>query len=174
MKLFTLDPSLTTVGWCFAEAKGKTITVLNVGRIIPPKDGTVVERSQIVADKVKEVIFDKAVRPAKSDHALEIVIEIPSGRTTTRHAGGGYGLAKYGFLVGNLFQALAVLFGDQVHGEDENWTGSRSKKARQKIAFEHYAPLKRIKDPGMDISDAVALAVWWTQIGRKKRKGADA
>ena len=82
MKLFTIDPSLTAVGWCFADVEGKNLTVANVGRIIPPKDGTVVERSQVVCDKVKEVIFDRVVRPISGSSALEVVVEIPSGRTT--------------------------------------------------------------------------------------------
>ena len=122
-------------------------------------------------EAVRDVIYNRVVNV---DQPLELVIEIPSGRVTTRHGGGGLGLAKYGFAVGALYQALEMLWGDQVHAVDENWTGSRSKETRQKIAYKQYPPLKRIKDPGMDISDAVSLAVWWAQIGRKKKRGADA
>jgi Holliday junction resolvasome RuvABC endonuclease subunit len=172
VKVFTLDPSLTAVGWCSAEIDGMKVEVEHVGRVLPPKDGSIVERTRSLIGGVSSVLCDRVIGdtlPVK----LHIVIEIPSGRVSMRHAGGGAGLAKYGFAVGALYQSLDNLWGECVHAVDENWTGSRSKDARQKIAFGVYPALKRLKDPGMDISDAVALAVWWAQIGRRKQRGAE-
>jgi hypothetical protein len=173
VRIFTLDPSLTAVGWCSADIHGKEIDVVHVGRVIPPKKGGILERTHILTDGVRSVFYDRALNGADNGK-VEVVIEIPSGRATHRHAGGGYGLATYGFAVGALFAAFEILWGDQVHGVNENWTGSRTKDARREIALRHYSALNRLKDPGYDISDAVSLAVWWAQIGRKKRKGADA
>jgi hypothetical protein len=171
VRVFTLDPSLTAVGWCAADIEDRNVEVRHVGKIVPPKQGTLIERTHALTEGVRTVIYDRVIEGAEI--TLEVVIEIPSGRVSMRHAGGGMGLARYGFAVGALYQALETLWGDQVHAVDENWTGSRSKETRQKIAFQHYPAMKRIKDPGYDISDAVSLAVWWAQIGRRKKKGAD-
>lgn len=172
MKIFTLDPSLTATGWCVAEVTGHEIEVLHVGRIVVPKDGSTVDRTRQIIDGVRDVAFKQSLPSAPY---AEIVIEIPSGRVANRHTGGGFGLAKYGFVVGSIHQMLEILMGrDQVHAIDEGtWTGSRSKQVRKKIAVQHCNALKRIKDPGMDISDAVALAVWWAQVGRHKKAGGE-
>lgn len=172
MKIFTLDPSLTATGWCVADVMGHDIEVLGAGRIVAPKDGSTVDRTRTIVDGVRDVAFTRSLT---SGTEAEIVIEIPSGRVANRHTGGGFGLAKYGFVVGSIHQMLEILMGrDQVHAIDEGtWTGSRSKQVRKKIAVQHCNALKRIKDPGMDISDAVALAVWWAQVGRHKKAGGE-
>ena len=168
-----MDPSLTTVGWSASDVEGNKIENFHVGKISPPKSGSTVERVKKMLDDVKDVFYERVVNGI-AGAPVEIVIEIPSGRTTMRHKGGGYGLAKYGFAVGSLWQMFHIMYDANVHAVDENWTGSRSKDARQKIAFKHHPLMKRLKDPGMDMSDAVALAVWWAQIGRKKLKGVGA
>jgi len=176
MRVLALDPSITAIGWCSADVEGHDIEVLHVGRVIGSKEGTTIDRTRALVDGIRQVSLN-VLAPRQDGFAdpYEIVIEIPSGRVALRHTGGGYGLAKYGFAVGAICQMFEVCWGREAfHAVEESiWTGSRSKQARKAIAVKHYAPLKKLKDPGMDMSDAAALAIWWAQVGRHKRKGAD-
>lgn len=178
MKIFAIDPSLTASGWCYADTTGRDIDVLDAGRVAGAStdEGDPVERAGMMRDALVETFLNKAKNNIVRNGAtvgIEVVIEIPSGRVTARNTGGGSGLSVYGFCVGVIYDRFAMLFGnDCMHAPSEAvWTGSRSKKARKKIALEHFGALDKMKDPGMDISDAVALAVWWAQVGRHKRAG---
>ncbi len=176
MRVLALDPSITAVGWCSADVEGHDIEVLHVGRVVSPKDGTTADRTRVLVDGIRKVAVNVLENQENlvTSRPYEIVIEIPSGRVALRHTGGGYGLAKYGFAVGAIHQMLEMCWGvEALHAVEESiWTGSRSKQARKAIAVKYHEALKRLKDPGMDMSDAAALAVWWAQVGRHKRKGA--
>lgn len=171
-KVFAVDPSLTSTGWCLADIEDRSMTVHGVGRIIPPANGTVRSRSRNLARRIEEVIH--ANKHVRDYGDLSVVIEVPSSRASDRHQGHGFGLAVFGLSVGIVLGRLIEAVGSKhVIDVDANvWTGSRSKKARRDIALRHYPALADIKDPGMDVSDAVALAVWWAQVGRHKKASA--
>ena len=97
----------------------------------------------------------------------EAIIEIPSGKVHLRHGGGGSGLAAYGFATGAIRQACRDQLGrENVYSPNESWTGSHSKEKRKRVAMKAFPDLKSFKDPGMDISDAIALSIWWKEIGK--------
>lgn len=162
-RIITIDPSLTSTGWCLAmHDKHRAINVVSVGRILPTGRGCVRERARRIASDLIDVINE-----AKPD---VVVIEVPSGHVTSRHKGGGSGLATYGMAVGIVLNELIHAVGDSrvVDVEESAWTGSRSQGGRRKIALKHFASLRDITDPGRDVSDAVALAVWWVQVGQHR------
>ena len=158
LRILSLDPSLSVVGWCVADVDGREIEVARVGRVASSREGTPVERTRLLCEEVRRVAYDYAVMPTGYSKLVTALIEVPSGRTAMRHRGGGHGLAVYGFAVGAIYEMFYSLLGHVETVDEGVWTGSRSKQVRKKIAVEHYEPLKRIKDPGMDISDEIGRA----------------
>lgn len=94
-----------------------------------------------------------------------IVIEITSGKTSSRHGGGGAGLGTYGMVVGQVVRwAIDRVGPDLVEQVYENdWTRG-SKKERRREHAKHMHPLYAThyygKDKGGDISDALCLGEW--------------
>ena len=169
MKLFTVDPSLTCTGWCWAQVHGTTpgkFQVSHVGRVVTPKTGPLDERVETLLNALRDIWFDNGGMLA--DGGL-VVVEIPNQRVWIRHAGGGYGLAVYGYTVGSVHAMFKGFVGaDRVMAVDTNWMGSRSKEQLRAMALKRYPALAHVKDPGHDVSDAIALGIWWDQLGRRK------
>jgi len=167
-EILTLDPSLTCTGWCIADegAGPENIVVRRASRIVPDRQiptSDVPGRVRSVVSQVQHLIVEHLFN--EIDHL--IVIELPSYRKMARHRGNGSGLALYGFLVGSVWQMCELISGRVRCVTSDKWTGGRSKEKRRKNACRYYKHLSKIKDPGFDVSDAVSLAIWWCQIGRR-------
>lgn len=168
MNLMTIDPSLTCTGWCLASYTEKPgcLAVHHVGRAKAPASGPLDVRVGALMKSLSAVWFDHSEEWSSQG---KVVIELPSSSVSLRHTGGGHGLAVYGYTVGAIHMMFRSLLGENnVIGVDTNWMGSRSKEKLYKIAVKKYPPIARLNDPGHDISDAVALAAWWDEIGQKK------
>ena len=157
MGLLVIDPGSRSVGWCFAGKDAfSPYRVKRAGKVVGPK-GDLDVRTDKIVEKTEEVI--------KETNAAEALIEMPSGKVHLRHGGGGSGLAAYGWAAGAIWQLCRDRLGkDRVYVvKAEYWIGGHSKEKRRRVALKAFPGLEQIKDPGFDVSDAIALSVWWRE-----------
>lgn len=112
-----------------------------------------------------------------SDRINEVVIETTSGKVNRhRHKGGGAGLAIHGWAVGYILKLCDLLLEPiHVHRVTENdWTRGISKARRQLIVSQITSDYMKAKDPGGDVSDAIALGRWWFVEGQHRKPQAAA
>lgn len=157
MFLLSIDPSSSSIGLALARVNGQSIDWLACRLVKDRKAGAL----GIVAK------FDGALTEvllyADPRASVTALIEIPSGRVDhRRNTGGGAGLSVYGFACGAVWQKLTA---DSriasVECLPSDWMRGTSKEKRRRIALKAYPAYASISDPGCDISDAIAMGVWW-------------
>jgi hypothetical protein len=137
------------------DGKLSSLRIKHAGRILEKK-GSLDERTDKIIGQLESIL--------KKHSIGEALIEIPSGKVHLRHRGGGSGLAAYGFSTGAIWQFMRGRLGkDRVYSVSERWTGGHSKEKRRRVALKAYPWLDDIIDPEMDVSDAIALVIWWRE-----------
>lgn len=177
-KVLALDPSSSCTGWAVGFVDGKSFKILDAGRIVPPAKMNPIQRADFTADRIVDVRLGRYSKTIKRifppiPHCCEVaVVEVPSSRGSF-HGTAGSGLAVYGFAAGVVWKSVepaAVL--RRIAVTPETWTGSRTKENRKRIALKWFPDLEKLSDPGMDVSDAVSLAVWAYETGILNRAEA--
>lgn len=163
--LISLDPSITCTGYAVFMVNG----LVECGRITTK---AAYQRNKVkhkipAHERIDEVIRDLGELFDRFPASAEIVIEITSGKTSSRHGGGGAGLATYGMAVGQIVRyAIERFGGERVHQVYENdWTrgkGGKDKRiAHCRYTYPMYAKRYAEVDAGGDIADAILLGEWW-------------
>jgi hypothetical protein len=166
--LISIDPSITCTGVAmfrngdFLEAWAIKPKKISSGNKIPAhiRIDKIIERLSVIAD-----------------HRLgaEFVVEITSGKTSSRHGGHGAGLGTYGMVVGQVVRHLIERHGAQrVHQVYENdWTrgkgGKDKRQAHCQYAYPLYAAQYAATDKGGDIADAILLGEYHMQQQRVRK-----
>jgi hypothetical protein len=160
MRILALDPSSTCTGYAILD-DGR---VKEAGRLrgktgLPPDSRVLAMR-----DGLREVLMEH--RPAV------VVVELPVEKQYTTTPGKKSGFAVWGLAAGAIWtvavdwaenECLAGGPGAHVVHRVSNtlWTRGKSKDDRRivaKGAMKEYDPAN---DPGGDMSDAIALGLWW-------------
>jgi hypothetical protein len=154
MKLLTLDPSSTAIGYAVTDSD---LTLHDVGVIRP-------DMARAVAE-VRVLNMTAAVREILTEHAdiEHVLLEKPSGHVHGRmkHAGGS-GLSIYGMGVGAVLQLCTDMRPMGTQMIDCNvWTMGKSKTARARIIQARWPTYQWDQDKGMDAQDAVGMAIWF-------------
>jgi Holliday junction resolvasome RuvABC endonuclease subunit len=149
-RYLSLDPSSTCVGWAVFTVEEGTIAAGRIRGKGKAATGRIDALVDAVASLAKEHSIDSAI------------VEVPSGKVHAgRNRGGGSGLSVYGEAVGAIRTALRLM-GLVMHSVTaERWTGGHSKVKRRRVALKEYPALDGMTDGGGDISDAIALGVWY-------------
>ncbi len=151
MKIISLDPSSTCTGFAvFVD----DYRLVSCGKLLPCAKNK---------DDAFERIFDLCaqVKGLCITHAPGVaVIEWTSGKVGLRHKGRGAGLAIYGAAVGAIAGAVHAYNCEFAPVKENDWIKGRSKRTRQieALQFKEYNPKE---DRGYDVSDAIALGLWW-------------
>lgn len=174
--LISLDPSITCTGYAVFGLNG----LQECGRI---KTTTDFQRNKVkhkvpAHERIEELIGDLGEVFDRFPASAEVVIEITSGKTSSRHGGGGAGLATYGMAVGQIVRYAIERFGEnRVHQVYENdWTrgkGGKDKRvAHCRYSYPMYAKRFADIDSGGDIADAILLGEWWLNNQRIREASA--
>ena len=169
MRVLSLDPSSNIVGYCLMIAE--TERLIELGRLVG-------KPSRADADtRVRSILGDMGpmLRETRPD---VILVELPLGKQYTRTPGKQSGMAVWGMAAGRVCGWLE----GRLSVEDEppqvivvsntKWTRGKSKADRQievSVQFPAYRTSWLDRDTGMDISDAIAMALWWSR--RRTKKG---
>lgn len=153
--LLALDPSSTRIGW--AVFSGAAVLAAGFTRPARTRDGYV-ERVVAMVDDLVYIVDANLPR--------HVVIEVPSGRFGTGARNGASSvLALYGFAAGAVWmrmRCLSLLSRMNVHVVNESeWTRSKPKAQRARVAQLTYPHLDWSRDTGMDMADAVGIGLWW-------------
>lgn len=159
-----LDPSSSCIGWARVDyaRSGVEYDVVAAGRIVVPTKLNGIKLGQEPRIDYAAITTEELVDLV--DPSV-IVIEVPSGKVGSRHRGGGSGLSIYGRAVGRIEEMCLRRPNAKTHRLTPT---SHTKKKRQAVALRAYPLLKFMHDPGKDISDAIALAVWFFDVHLKK------
>lgn len=157
--LLSLDPSSTRTG--FSVSTGR-LSLIEAGMLNPADaSNPPYVRAWTMADDAVELCREHGVN--------QIVIEGPAPQSPRM---GNRGQAAYGMAVGVIWARLRLLeIPLQVVAVDV-WTAKVSKAHQAACVasdFPEYAAMRK-RDPGMDVADAIGLAVWWWQ--EQKVRGA--
>lgn len=176
MRGLFLDPSSTETGWAFAawyDSDPRNYRIAAAGKLSGghSKDPyTRIEKQEAELQR----LLDNGI----CDH---VVVETSSGKVNRkRHKGGGAGLAIYGAAVGSLWRLArawrritgnprksAVWLADPLpvyRFTEVEWIGGRSKETRQRIAARAWPGYNPDDDKDFNMSDAIALAVWYCTV----------
>lgn len=158
MKLLSLDPSSTRIGYALFEGE----QLAEFGFITPAS-------SHGEANvRIREMLVELSAM-MDADRPDEVVIEDTSGRMFAGRRGGGAGMGTYGKAVGavwtlvvHVYHLPATLITAEV------WTQGRPKAERQiEIARAHPEYAGQL-DVGADAADAIGLGFYW--LGRRKAR----
>lgn len=160
MKLLTLDPSSTAIGYCISTGPGKLV---EFGKITGPGKLNAIMRieREMLPDLVKLV---RNHMSDETDDQLIALIETPAptqgASTKKRHP---RGQATYGVAVGMVIGELRRLEVDRQYVRADQWANKVKKVFRQAFVEQKYPQYdaKKLKDTGMDVSDAIALSDWF-------------
>ena len=149
--LLSLDPSSTCTGYAVFDGPDKLV------------DGGLLNPSERLSPLQRITDMCQELDDIASDFSIDrCVIEITTGKVSTRHKGSGAGLGIYGFAVGVIYERARSLFDGKIDAIRENvWTAGTKKHNRQLAATMRFPGYDPDKDKGMDLSDAIALGIWW-------------
>lgn len=157
-----IDPSSTATG--YAVMNLVSLELLEGGIIRPKGQEHALGRVLVMRAELLQIL--QQFEPA------EIVVELPLGKQWTRQQAKKSGMAVWAGAAWALwmvcFEWASIRAGrTAAHAiGNDDWTRGGSKQDRQRLVaalFKTYGPAK---DKGMDLSDAIALGLWW-----KGRKG---
>jgi len=158
--LISIDPSITCTGIAVFNKSCELID----GGLIKTKDRFTHDRVRYSVksiDRIDELIAALGDWLTEYQDA-QFSIEVTSGKTSSRHGGGGAGLGTYGMVVGHVARwAICKVGNDRVHQVYENdWTRG-SKKDRRKthaeLTYPLYAQRWAAEDKGGDLADAIGV-----------------
>lgn len=169
----SFDPSISSVGYARGIIAGKHAEIYDFGVFRPPRDKTMIDRTDLVVDRIM-TLLSQAQTWASVSRAQELVgvVEVPSGRVNrNRHQGGGSGLSTYGFAAGAVYNTMRLSGNcSRILVIDEGWTGSHGKDKRIAVAMKAAPDYNPKDDRGADIADAICMAVFLAARGDFKPK----
>jgi hypothetical protein len=154
--ILSLDPSSTCCGYAVLAADGRLI---EAGVVTP------VDKAAGSWSRVMEICEDVEALCNRWDPSV-VLIEWTKGKVGRRHHGYGAGLAVYGAGVGAVGRQVWLWAARRVDVTVEavaenTWTRGVPKADRAMAIDQEYPQLAGADDPGLDLHDAVGLAVWW-------------
>lgn len=161
MTLLSIDPSSTCTGYAVLSEKHELV---DYGVWKPT--GTKARKDPFWRIEVMCQHLDGLLAKCQFDH---VVVEVSSGHVSSRHRGGGSGLATYGTAVGALWSWATIARKPlaNVHVVYENeWTGGLPKRNYNgKYPINRHdqivAEFKLPRETPDDITDAIGLGMWW-------------
>ncbi len=150
----TLDPSSTAIGYAFWRCSRPT----ECGLLTPEKKSASAT-ARIESMRVQLLTLADELLP---DYIVLETCDGPQHSTRGRQASLGVWARACGVYEGALRTLDYKLF--PVGNE---WTRRKSKEQRQQIARTVCPSYDPARDPGMDISDALALGAWWLDCQRE-------
>ena len=171
MKYLALDPSSSCIGWALMDS-GRRGKITDADRILAPRKGNYLYRVDWLIEQLKLLMVTR-LNPGPSWRWVDrVIIEIPSGRTHGRHRGRGEGLSVYGFAVGAIREACIAgsACGEVFSLTEAEWKSGQPKEKAIRVATKHYPEYAGMVDPGVDIADAIALAVWYYEFHLRRRR----
>lgn len=153
MKLLTLDPSTTRIGYAVMSDHR---TLHEAGAIRPAAgEADANGRVRSMAGDVAELL-----REQQPDVVL---VEDTGSHVHAGRQGGGAGLMVYGKGVGYVLRVCDEVAGaERVQTvETQVWSRGARKEKRQRQVAAQFSQYDARKDKGCDISDAIAMAQWW-------------
>jgi len=163
-RLLSLDPSLTATGYALLgrNHEGKLV-VADAGIIRPEKAKAPTQfRVDAICGQVREVIREHS--------PSTVIVECPTHKQHTRQAHKLSGLPLWGMLSGAVYATCREMSGaplcvDMVSNE---WTRGTTKLARQRQIAAIVNSYHPTLDRGADVSDAIAMALWWLDEGAQR------
>lgn len=157
--ILAFDPSSSAIGFAAMRSPGD---LAQVGIIRPeqPK-ASALTRLPDMLDEARALVLD--IMPSA------IAIEMPGKHARKHGKQTGAALGIYGAACGMVWQLCRMLAywpderlkGMQVLAVDSGQWSRSSKEARHLGVHAQFPMYRRLRDPGMDASDAVALAQWF-------------
>ena len=172
MVILSIDPSSTRVGVAMLRpdetlAKGMLIS--------PPTQSGGVKLTAV--ERIEGIIARLHCSINLGSLLLDaVLVETPSQHTHRYAKGsGGAGLALYGMAVGAVWQWCRGRFGPEiVHAVPvDEWASGSSAKRRTTHIRAQYPSVDWSKDSGADLSDAIAMGLWWMNRQRIKAQTQD-
>jgi len=160
--IFSLDPGSLRTGFSCLTMGGQ---LREAGLLLPDKRAAASKfRIGAMCQDLRELL-DKW-------EPTVVVLEWTSGKVNVgRHKGAGAGLAVHGAATGALWReceawrrSLPAAMQSRTMIElvcENDWTGGVPKRCRQAAVTQEFAQYAPEDDPGMDISDALGLGLWW-------------
>ena len=163
MILIGIDPSIRVTG--IAVLNMDSTEVYEARAIKPiPQRGPWTQRIDSIIEQLANII---GLRPVETRIIME---DLSNHVYTTRHGGGGVGLATYGAVVGAIRQRFIrqVTLLDQSAWNARQWKNKTGRARRVVAEFPALAEALE-DDKGHDISDAAAIAIRWHQLEIERR-----
>lgn len=160
MRLLSLDPSSTAIGWAVFDAAN----LYRCGVCRPKGSSPIWGRIRAAVDYTEALVIDHDPR--------QVVIEVTSGRPFPGRAQTsivGLALAQ-----GAVYAAAELLSGDRRRVytvTEQDWTNKQPKQQRARLIqlTEPVYQAIHTSDKGLDAADAVGLGHWW--IAQQRLKG---
>jgi hypothetical protein len=172
MKLLSLDPSSTCIGYAvWSDSSGRMI-VMEHGRLKPQKSTADIQgRIRSLADELAKLVveFDPDV----------IVIEVMLGRqyTASGNKQRTTSLPTCAVSMGFMWRVCCGLDATTIAVDNLAWTRGRSKESRKVRARQLCSAYDQKQDQGGDAADAICLGDWYIQrqkqeLVRRSTKGS--
>lgn len=157
--ILAIDPSSSAIGFAGMTSARH---LDHVGVITPDKSkAPVLDRLPGMLDELLAVVVELAPKV--------IVIEMPQKHAKKHGGHSGASLAFYGWACGAVWQMCRTLtyrMDLRVVAVGSGTWSKTSKEMRALGVRSEFKQLAKLKDSGMDASDAVALAQWWHERNR--------
>lgn len=164
--ILALDPSSTRTGYAVGWREGRAVEFKHAGLLKPRQSERPMIRIRKMVDELFTLLAEWEPR--------HVMVEVTSGKVNVgRHLGGGAGLGVYGMAAGAVWCAcyLNPDIGELHPVLENDWTRQahvKSKQDRKWRAERLYPAYAGMKDPGLDMADAICLADYCA--GRLHRK----
>jgi hypothetical protein len=159
-RILAFDPSSSRIGYAAIDGRQ---ALVEAGLIRPHRT------RDLPNERIEAMSADALAVIAQFPTDTAVVVEDTEGKVGGRHKGGGAGLATYGKAVGWLIGSIKAT-GRTVYLVKENvWTRGQPKADRALRVSSLYPQYDSKLDPGMDVADAIGLAVWWANDRRAKQ-----
>jgi Holliday junction resolvasome RuvABC endonuclease subunit len=171
MKLVSIDPSSTCTGYAVLD-RSKSLKLVEAGRLRGKKDQDAIGRMFAMREQLLEVLSEFAPQV--------VIIEMVTEKQHTREPGKKSGLPIWGEAAGLLCGA-AMEHADLVNASlveashctiypisNIAWTRGKNKDERQMLVLAMFPhQYNADSDSGQDMSDAIAMAIWYDGQCRK-------
>ena len=168
MRLLALDPSTRCTGYAVLAHVGAGTALLDAGRLLPAKLAKPpLERMADMCDEISAIFREH-------EPITAAVIETAPGSPFLRRRRGHTNLLTYATGVGMMLREVQVRLGRGATFNVSAGTWARKSKAhRQRVVAMSFPAYDAAADPGMDVSDAIALGLWFIaeQAAQEVRRG---
>lgn len=173
--VFSLDPSSTRTGWSIMQAPEQLV---RFGLLLPDNPRAA---SEVRISNMCSGLWDLL----NYWQPKTILLEYGSGKVNPRrHHGGGSGLQIHGISIGAIWREILAWLRYQppedqirtkVHPIRENqWARSVRKEDRAVAIAAMFPEYNQADDPGLDVADAIGLAVWFLRENKVRTIGCKA